>query len=158
LTVSETAPLRTISWADFSQLEPELAEFGTERLHRKPSYLATVRRSGMPRVHPVTPIITSRGLYLFMEPTSPKRKDLLANGLYSLHNGVADNAGTGGEFSCSGRGIPVDDTETWAHVADASGYEPLARYIVFEFQLSEARCHGYGDVAMPQTQRWVASP
>ena len=34
--------------------------------------LATVRQDGVPRVHPVTPIIGAGGLYLFMEPTSPR--------------------------------------------------------------------------------------
>jgi hypothetical protein len=118
--------------------------------------MATVRQNGIPRVHPVTPIFSSEGLYLFMEPTSPKRRDLLHNGLFSLHNGVPDNAGTGGEFSCSGRGIPIDDAETWAHVAEASTYTPLDRYIVFELQVSEARCHGYGDVVMPPNRKWTA--
>jgi hypothetical protein len=39
-------------------------------------------------------------------------------------------------------------------VADASSYEPMDRYILFEFQVSEARCHGYGDVPLPSTRWW----
>jgi hypothetical protein len=140
--VTEKVSARAISWAEFA--------------NELPAYLATVRPSGAPRVHPVTPIFTSSGLFLFMEPTSPKRKDLLHNGLFALHSGVPDNAGTGGEFSCSGQGVPVDDPVIWARVAEASGYEPPERYIVFEFQLDEARCHGYGDVPIPAIQRWSA--
>ena len=30
----------------------------------------------------------------------------------------------------------------------------LDRYVLFEFQLSEARCHGYGDVPLPSTRKW----
>lgn len=71
-----------------------------------------------------------------------------------MHNGVPDNSGTGGEFSVSGRGLAEDDLDMWSHVADASGYTPLDRYILFEFHLSEARCHGYGDVPLPTTRRW----
>ena len=75
-----------------------------ERLLAAPAYLATVRTSGAPRVHPVTPIFTEAGLYLFMEPTSPKAADLRERDRFALHNGVPDNAGTGGEASVSGTG------------------------------------------------------
>ena len=61
-----------ISWGEFARVEPELAAFGAGRLGVPPAYLATVRQSGAPRVHPVTPIVTAHGLFLFMEPTSPK--------------------------------------------------------------------------------------
>jgi hypothetical protein len=61
-----------MSWAEFAEAEPETAVFGAPRLHERPGYLATVRKSGAPRVHPVTPIITSDGLFLFMEPNSPR--------------------------------------------------------------------------------------
>ena len=42
----------------------------------------------------------------------------------------------------------------WSHVAGAASYTPLDRYILFELQLSEARCHGYGDVPLPSTRMW----
>ncbi len=75
-----------------------------------------------------------------------------------MHNGVPDNAGSGGEFWVTGRGFAVDDREMWSHVADSAGYAPLDRYILLEFQLSEARCNGYGDVPLPSTQRWSVDP
>jgi hypothetical protein len=146
--------VQTISWGDFARREPGLARFGADRLTAAPAYLATIRRSGAPRVHPVTPILTDTGLFLFMEPTSPKARDLRERGWFALHSGVPDNAGTGGEFNVSGRGLSADDPDTWSRVADAAGYTPLHRYILFEFHLSEARCHGYGDVPMPVTRRW----
>jgi len=102
----------------------------------------------------VTPIFTAVGLFLFMEPTSPKSRDLRERGWFALHNGVPDNAGSGGEFSIAGRGLAVDDFDVWSHVADSSSYPPADRYILFEFQLSEARSHGYGDVQMPSTRKW----
>jgi hypothetical protein len=146
---------QVISWGEFSKREPDLARFGAERLAAAPAYLATVRRSGAPRVHPVTPILAGDGLFLFMEPTSPKRRDLLERGFFALHSGVPDNAGTGGEFSASGLGLAEPDPQMWALVADAAGYDPPDRYVLFEFQLSEARCHGYGDVPLPSTRRWA---
>ena len=102
----------------------------------------------------MTPIFAGDGLFLFMEPTSPKRRDLLERGFFALHSGVPDNAGTGGEFSASGIGLAEDDPQLWALVADAAGYDPPDRYVLFEFRLSEARCHGYGDVPLPSTRRW----
>lgn len=144
----------TVSWGEFAEREPELARFGADRLTAAPSYMATIRKSGAPRVHPVTPIFTAVGLFLFMEPTSPKARDLRQRGWFSLHNGVPDNAGSGGEFSVTGLGLAVDDADMWAKVADAASYTPADRYILFEFRLSEARCHGYGDVPLPSTRTW----
>ena len=154
MTLADMAVHQTISWGEFAKHEPELASFGAGRLTAAPAYLATLRRSGSPRIHPVTPIFTAVGLYLFMEPTSPKGRDLRDQGWFALHNGVPDNAGTGGEFNVSGLGFAIDDSGMWSHVADAASYTPLDRYILFEMQLSEARCHGYGDVPLPSTQKW----
>jgi len=80
-----------ITWGEFAKAEPDLSAFGAGRLGVPPAYLATVRQSGAPRVHPVTPIITAEGLFLFMEPTSPKGRDLRERGWYALHNGVPEH-------------------------------------------------------------------
>lgn len=154
----DTGSPQTTSWGEFAKLEPELAEFGAVRLTAAPAYLATLRRSGAPRVHPVTPIFTASGLFLFMEPTSPKGRDLRERGWFALHNGVPDNAGSGGEFWVSGHGYPVEDVDVWSHVADSASYAPADRYILFEFELSEARCNGYGDVTLPSNRIWSSNP
>jgi hypothetical protein len=146
------------TWGEFAAAEPELAGFVAERLRAAPSYLATVRADGPPRVHPVTPILTADGLYVFMEPTSPKGADLRERGWFALHNGVADNAGTGGEGSVTGTGYPVDDATVRATVVAAASYEPADRYVLFELRPSEVRCNGYGDVALPARRRWRAAP
>lgn len=96
-----------IPWFAFASLQPELAAFGADRLQERPAYLATQRRNGTPRVHPVTPIFSDSGLFLFMEPTSPKGTDLRERGVYALHNGVPDNDGTGGELYVRGHGREV---------------------------------------------------
>lgn len=154
---ADAGTTEAINWGEFSKQEPELAKFGAERLTAAPAYLATVRRSGAPRVNPVTPIFTAVGLFLFMEPTSPKGRDLRERGWFALHNGVPDNAGSGGEFHVWGHGLAVDDLDVWPHVADSASYTPADRYILFELQLSAARCNGYGDVPLPSTMKWSAS-
>jgi hypothetical protein len=146
-----------IRWGEFAKAEPELAAFGAGRLHEPPAYLATVRKSGAPRVHPVTPIITADGLFLFMEPTSPKARDLRERGWYALHNGVPDIYGSGGEFFVSGRGFTIEDEVARATAAQAASYEPAERYVLFELKLSEVRCNGYGDVPLPARRRWSAA-
>jgi hypothetical protein len=119
-----------------------------------PAYLATVRAGGVPRVHPVTPIIGEGRLYVFMEPTSPKRRDLDERGTYAMHNGVPDSSGTGGEFWLDGRAIAVDDDEQRALAIAASRYTPADRYVLFELGVAEARCNGYGDIELPESRRW----
>lgn len=140
------------TWGGFAAAAPELAAFVEQRLRAAPSYLATVQASGAPRLHPVTPIFTTGGLYLFMEPTSPKGADLRQRALFALHNGVLDNAGSGGEASVYGTGHPVDDAAVRATVAAASSYDPAERYVLFELRLTEVRCKGYGDVALPSVR------
>ena len=129
-----------------------------ERLLAAPAYLATVRASGAPRVHPVTPIFTADGLYLFMEPTSPKGADLRERGWFALHNGVPDNAGTGGEASITGTGHPVDDDGVRATVVAAASYDPADRYVLFELRPTEVRCNGYGDVELPECRAMARGP
>jgi hypothetical protein len=146
-----------ITWGEFARAEPELANFGAGRLGVPPAYLATVRQSGAPRVHPVTPIITPDGLFLFMEPTSPKGRDLRERGWYALHNGVPDTHGSGGEFFVSGGGFAVEDAAVRAIAARAASYEPSEQYVLFELMLSVVRCNGYGDVPLPARHRWSAA-
>ena len=142
------------TWGEFKKQEPELAAFGESRLQLPPAYLATVRKIGAPRVHPVTPIVADSALFLFMESTSPKGRDLRQRGWYSLHNGVPDIEGSGGEFWITGKGFPVTDTRLRAIATDAASYEPAEDYILFELRLASARCNGYGDVALPTNRRW----
>ncbi|HEX6208647.1 MAG TPA: pyridoxamine 5'-phosphate oxidase family protein [Actinomycetota bacterium] len=143
-----------VPWGRFAEVEPELAAFGAERLARPPAYLATVRSDGRPRVHPVTPILPADALFVFMEPTSPKGRDLAKRGSFALHNGVPDTAGTGGEFWIGGRGFLVEDPKIRAAAKEAAAYDPVDRYVLFELRISEARCNAYGDVRLPARRRW----
>jgi len=49
----------------------------------------------------------------------------------------------------------VTDADTRAAAARAAD-EPADRYLLFELQVSEARCNGYADVALPEARRWHA--
>lgn len=144
-------------WGEFVDAEPELAAFVQTRLLLPPAYLATIRGDGKPRVHPVTPIVTDRGLFLFMEPTSPKGRDLRERGHYSLHNGVPDVIGTGGEVAITGVAQAIEDGDVRSRVMAAASYSPHDRYVLFELGVDEVRCNGYGDVTLPVRRRWTTS-
>lgn len=150
-----TDRMSAVPWGVFARQAPDLAEFGRALLRAAPAYLATIRKDGKPRVHPVTPIFTEDGMFLFMEPTSPKGGDMRYRSWFALHNGVPDNQGTGGEFWVSGQGIPVEDRQVREKVVSAASYQPADRYVLFELRVSEARCNGYGDVTLPPANRWV---
>ena len=145
-------------WSMFAEQEPELAAFGQARLLAAPAYIATLRANGAPRVHPVTPIFGGGGLFLFMEPTSPKGRDLRERGSFAMHCAVSDNEGSGGEFWIAGRGAPVDDAAVRSAAEAAASYTPDDRYVLFELSVTEARCNGYGDVELPPTTRWGETP
>ena len=127
-----------MSWQTLEDQDPDLAAFGVERLSGKVAYLATTRKNGAPRVHPMTPIIGDGYLFVFMEPTSPKGHDLQRDGRYAIHCGVTDNSGASGEFSISGRARLVDDPELRALAARLSSYTPADRYVLFEFDVESA--------------------
>ena len=142
------------SWRAFTQQAPELAAFGQARLQGRVAYLGTLRADGSPRVHPVTPIIGEQ-LFLFMEPTSPKGKDLQRDPRYTLHCAVEDASGGGGEFSVSGRAPLTADPGLRAQAVQASPYVPQDRYILFVLTVESALMNRYIDgTASPR--RWQA--
>jgi hypothetical protein len=144
------------SWGEFEAAHPALASFGAERLLHPPAYLATVRADGSPRVHPVTPVIGAGQLFVFMEPKSPKGRDLRERRTYALHNAVQDTHGTGGEFYVVGTATLVEDQQLRTLAVKAASYSPEEQYILFQLDVTEARCIGYGDVALPSPPRWLA--
>ena len=127
-----------MTWKIFAEQQPELAAFGAERLNGKVAYLATVRKDGSPRVHPMTPIIGQGHFFVFMEPTSPKGHDLRRDGRFAIHCAVSDNSGASGEFSIAGRAQLVVDAELRALAASLASYTPAERYILFEFDIESA--------------------
>ena len=142
------------SWAEFKRQAPELAAFGETRFASHVAYLGTLRADGSPRVHPVTPILGEQ-LFLFMEPTSPKGKDLIRDPRYTLHCSVANMSGGEGEFYVSGRAAPVNDPLLREQAARASPYPPEERYILFVLSIDLAFMHTYTD-GQTNPRRWQA--
>ncbi len=144
------------SWQEFATHAPDLAAFGGRRLGGgKVAYLATTRADGSARVHPVTPIIGDQ-LFLFMEPTSPKGKDLEADPRFQLHCAVEDSSGGAGEFYVRGRATRVSDPAVRAEAIAASSYAPADRYILFVLSVEYAFMNVYAN-GKANPQRWTAS-
>lgn len=142
------------NWKTFAQGAPEIAAFGETRFRGGVGYLGTIRPDGGPRVHPVTPIIGDE-LYLFMEPTSPKGKDLERDGRYTLHCAVEDSGGGAGEFYVRGHATLNADPLVREAAIAASSYSPKERYILFVLTVEFAFMNTYGDDG-PNPQRWQA--
>ena len=142
-------------WTEFAQQAPEIAEFGRARFQSQVAYLGTLRSDGSPRVHPVTPIIGEQ-LFLFMEPTSPKGKDLQRDPRYTLHCSVEDSSGGGGEFYVRGRAIFSDNPHIREQAVRASSYVPQDAYILFIFSVEFAFMNSYVD-GKSHPRRWQAS-
>lgn len=140
------------NWTEFAQQAPEFAEFGKARFQSGVAYLGTLRADGSPRVHPVTPIIGEQ-LFLFMEPTSPKGKDLQRDARYTLHCSVEDSSGGGGEFYVRGRATLTDDPLIREQAVRASPYVPQDQYILFMFTIEFAFMNSYVD-GKPNSRRW----
>jgi hypothetical protein len=139
-------------WKEFSEQAPQFAEFGKARLQSGVAYIGTIRPDGSPRVHPCTPIIGEQ-LFLFMEPTSPKGKDLLRDPRYTLHCAVEDSSGGNGEFYVRGHGTLTSDPILREQAVRASSYAPADRYILFVFTIEFAFMNVYMD-GKSNTQRW----
>ena len=136
------------TWAEFTDAAPEIAALGLtlfEKFHI--AYLATVRKDGTPRVHPVSPIIANGRLYVAMAPTSPKRLDHARDGRYMMH---ALPGKDDAEFWIRGRARRAGD-ETRAAVSDAAGHTVREIDWIFEYDIEEAMMAYWEHVGQPDT-------
>jgi hypothetical protein len=77
-----------ITWTQFEQRHPELAAAGRENFYHFGvglGFLATVRKDGGPRVHPVCPVLSPAGLHVSII-AGPKLHDLRRDPRYALHS------------------------------------------------------------------------
>jgi hypothetical protein len=72
-----------VTWKEFAVAAPELARAGRALIHQFQvglAFLATVRKDGGPRLHPVCPVFSEDRLFVLITAESPKRRDLLRDG------------------------------------------------------------------------------
>jgi hypothetical protein len=107
-------------WSGFAAEQPAMAQAGRALIYHYGTglgYLATVRKDGGPRVHPVCPVIANDGLYVFIGNRSPKLHDLLRDGRFALHSFPMPDVDD--EFYVAGRARRVDEPAVRRIVHDA---------------------------------------
>jgi hypothetical protein len=149
------------TWQVFEQAAPELATAGRALLYQFGpglGFLATVRRDGGPRLHPICPLIVAGRLVAFIVD-SPKRDDLVRDGRYALHSFPPTDVDD--EFYVTGRATPVEDPERRAAVSaavTAQGTTHGEDDMLFEFDIAHALHAAYtarGPGSWPPTYtRW----
>ncbi|HYM16097.1 MAG TPA: pyridoxamine 5'-phosphate oxidase family protein [Dehalococcoidia bacterium] len=142
------------TWGEFAEARPEMAGVLLGLLEWIPiAYLATVRRDGSPRVHPVCPIIGGGGMYVAVAGAtapapSPKRFDLARDGRYALHAlpGKRDD-----EFYVTGRARLIEDAATRRMVTDTAKHAIRADDWVFELEIAYAMTAYWEQIGEPGT-------
>lgn len=107
------------SWETFRSADPALAAKGQHYLYLYGvgmGFLATVRRDGGPRVHPICPILTEDALFALIIP-GPKLADLRRDGRYALHALTSPPPRQDDAFYLAGTVTEVTDRAIWDHVA-----------------------------------------
>jgi hypothetical protein len=115
-----TTPTASVRWDDFAATAPAMAASGRALLYQYGpglAFLATVRRDGGPRLHPVCPVVVDGGLYVFVGNQTPKVHDLRRDGRYALHTFPPQDVDD--EFYVTGRArVTEDDPALRQHVLD----------------------------------------
>lgn len=145
--------MQAVSWANLESEDSALAAFGQDRLDGKVAYLATVRKDGRPRAHPVTPVIGKGRMFIFLEPSSPRTRDLIESGDFCLHCAMSDSSGSSGEFQVTGVAQEVSDAEIRGIAESVSSFRPSTRSVLFELKITEAMSTAYRG-GQPKRRRW----
>ena len=138
------------TWTEFAESAPEMAELG-ERLRAEfgLAFLATIRKDGSPRLHPVCPFVVRGRLFIATHPESPKRLDLARDGRYVIH---ALPGKDDAEFLIRGIARRVTDDQTRASVGDAAGHTISDHDWIFEYDIQEAMMAHWENVGQPDTR------
>jgi len=147
------------TWAQFEAAEPEMATAGWG-LFSHPGfgfgYLATVRRDGGPRIHPINPVLAAGHLVAFIVP-SPKLRDLLRDGRYALHSTGAEDVND--EFYLAGTAEPVTDPDLTAASLAACHFTPGEDHVLVELGVETALWAHYSSPPSwpPSYRSWSAA-
>jgi hypothetical protein len=138
-----------VAWERFAAAEPDMAKLLRSLLGWIPiAYIATVRGDGSPRVHPFCPIFASDGMYIAVNPASPKWRDLANDGRFAMHAlpGKRDD-----EFYLTGRAITVPDGEVREAVVAGAGHTVHPDDHVFELRTQYVMTAHWEKIGKPDT-------
>jgi hypothetical protein len=135
-----------VPWSQFEARAPHIAGAGRKLIHQHGiglAYLATLRKDGAPRLHPICPTVFEGGLYALIGPTH-KRDDLLRDGRFALHSFPGPEVDD--EFLVMGRARMIDEESLRSRVrADlkSKGMTSTEDELLFEFQIDRAMHAAY---------------
>jgi hypothetical protein len=152
-----------VTWKEFAAAEPDLADVGRSLLFQFKvglAFLATVRKDGAPRLHPVCPVLSDDRLFVLIISTSPKRHDLRRDGRYALQTFPQPKPGSD-EFSIAGKAVGVDDPAVRAAILRDAKHMADASEIAFELWIDHVMHTRWENVLTPQMRsvhrRWRAA-
>ena len=141
-----------VSWKEFTAAAPAIAEAGRSLLNQFGvglAFLATVRRDGAPRLHPVCPVLSGGRLFVLITPESPKLRDLLRDGRYALQTFPQPKPGSD-EFSIAGKAVLVEDATVRAEVLRDAQHMADPSEIAFELSIDRVMHTKWENVLTPQ--------
>ena len=152
-----------VTWREFAAAEPDLADVGRSLLFQFNvglAFLATVRKDGAPRLHPVCPVLSDDRLFVLIIPNSPKRHDLRRDGRYALQTFPQPKPGSD-EFSIAGKAVGVDDAAVRAAILRDAKHMADASEIAFELWIEHVMHTRWENVLTPQMRsvhrKWRAA-
>jgi hypothetical protein len=152
-----------VTWKEFAVTEPDLAAVGRSLLFQFKvglAFLATARKDGGPRLHPVCPVLSTDRLFVLITPTSPKGHDLLRDGRYALQTFPQPKPGSD-EFYIAGKAVGVDDPAVRAAILRDARHMADASEIVFELWIDRVMHTRWENVLTPQMcsvqRKWRAA-
>jgi nitroimidazol reductase NimA-like FMN-containing flavoprotein (pyridoxamine 5'-phosphate oxidase superfamily) len=126
-----------VTWKQFGELNPELAEIGAGLLFQFGvglAFLATIRKDGGPRLHPLCPVLSDGHLYVLIMPDSPKKSDLIRDGRYALQTFPPPREESE-EFYIRGRAVLIEDPEIRASVLTHARHQAHEGEVLFELMV-----------------------
>jgi hypothetical protein len=151
------------TWDEFAAADPALAKAGEGQLFQYGvglAFLATIRKDGGPRLHPVCPVLSNSHLYVMLLPNSPKRRDLQRDGRYAMQAFAQDRPDSD-EFYIRGTARRIGDPELIRAVVSDAKHHANPDEVLFELEIELAMrttWEGFGTPDYrPSHSIWVAA-
>lgn len=155
------------SWNDLNNEEPDIAALGKKLLFRSRehvglAFIATLRKDGAPRLHPISVILSKGHLYVVIPSTSPKCGDLTRDGRYALQAFPPSGNEQPAEFYLAGRAKRIQDPVIRKAFTDDTRVNVEKNEALFELDLervmyTKAIRRDHPD-ERPIHRKWRASP
>ncbi len=139
------------TWGQFAASDPELAALGQGQLFQFGvglAFLATVRKDGGPRLHPVCPVLLNGHLYVFVPTTSPKHTDLLRDGRFAMQ-AFPQPKEESEEFYLAGTATAIHNPDLWKAASEATPSQVREGETLFELKLERAMHTGWENWGTP---------